>query len=407
MNGAESLNYQVIREDGATKYARRLNAVSPQTEGEYLLEVLDGAPSAGNAFEAFTRDLATVSLLGHPCVLEVAEVATLADGALVVISELPADGLRLSQLIAEGRALTPSAALDIIAGLGDALDAAAERGISHGAVNADHVILAGGELGTPRLHGFRQRALREPRLKFGDLRVRDLRDLAKLGELLLTPPELRTSAPTRSFGTPAGVSRVIARALGEDGFGQAAAFVAALQSALERDPDGRSVSLARSDWAIQLPRRKPRTPRLATGLIAGCALSLLGLFAMFQVRHRWNLVPDDLQPEPTPVVAAEPVVAKPIAAVPTAIPVAVPAATPVAVPAATPVAVPAETPAAVPAAAPAPPAKIIAANSSSRRTRALRDMVWSDRAGRMVPVYENVAPDAPRSAEPPAGGLAP
>jgi hypothetical protein len=415
MNGAESLKYQVVGDEGETRYARRLHALSPQTEGLYLIEVLEGAPSAGNAFQAFTRDLATVSLLGHPCVLEVAEVATLADGSLVVISELPPDGLRLSQVVAEGRELSPSAALDIVAGVGDALDAAAERGIAHGAVNVDHVILAGGELGTPRLHGFRQRALREPRLRFVDLRVRDVRDLAKMAELLLTPAELRTSAATRSFGTPAGVSRVITRALGENRFQRAGDFVAALQSSLERDPDGRSVSLVRSDWAIQLPRRRRRAPRLATGIVAGCALSLLGLFAMFQVRHRWTILPEDpaaaamlaerarAEPVPAPVPAgAAPVVASaaPVVASPAPV-VAEPVAEPV--PAA---------PVAAPAAVPAPKvvsvgARGVVANVERKRPRAARDMVWSDHAGRLVPVYENVAQEPPHSAGPPAGGLAP
>src|SRR5882757_1698081 len=154
----DSHNYRVIREDRPTALAQVFEATHPDRAGRLLVEILSGGASAGSALEAFERDIARVSLLGHPCMLEVLDLGALEDGTPVVISEYP-DGVALPRWLERQRTAPVADALDVIEGLADALTAAHDCGVSHGVLRPEQVYLAkdGGKLGLPKLRGFGQR----------------------------------------------------------------------------------------------------------------------------------------------------------------------------------------------------------------------------------------------------------
>src|SRR5256885_12170447 len=129
----DSHNYRVVREERPTTLAQLFEATHPDRKGRLLVEVLSAGVSSGPALEAFERDIAAVSLLGHPCVLEVLDLGALADGTPVVISEYP-EGVSLPRWLDRERVAPDDDALEVIAGLAEALTAAHECGISHGAL---------------------------------------------------------------------------------------------------------------------------------------------------------------------------------------------------------------------------------------------------------------------------------
>src|SRR5205814_3093199 len=113
---------------------------------------------------AFEREVVTLSLLGHPCLLEAVDMAALPDGTPVVVSGLP-QGVSLARWLHERRRMTAPAALDLIKRIAEALALAHDRGLSHGCVISENVFLAvdaRGGPGIPKVHGFRQRQLCEP-----------------------------------------------------------------------------------------------------------------------------------------------------------------------------------------------------------------------------------------------------
>src|SRR5256885_1754094 len=115
--------YRVIREERPTAFARVYEATRTDQPGRFLIEVLDAFAVADEALAAFERELTAVSLLAHPCVLEVLELGALADGTPVVVAPLP-EGVSLARWLDEGRAARPAAALEVIGGLAAALTAA-------------------------------------------------------------------------------------------------------------------------------------------------------------------------------------------------------------------------------------------------------------------------------------------
>jgi hypothetical protein len=314
MTTADSEDYEVVQEEGGTPFARQYQARHPAYPGVVLIEILTDAPKMGARFTAFERELVTLSLVGHTCVLEAADLATMPDGTPVVVSPLP-EGVGLARWLEDRRPLTVEDALDVLAGIAEALSLAHERGLSHGCVCAENVFLAvdeGGGIGAPKLHGFRQRRLITGKSDGDDFRA-DVRALARLAEQLLTPPELRTTgvnflrapgsgqvatgagwlAPggRRSFGTAPGVASVVAHARGDKGFASPHALVDALVIAVRADetPERaitiRSAPISRETAVVTEPGPREfslarRRAPLVIGLLAGSALSLLAMFAL-------------------------------------------------------------------------------------------------------------------------------
>jgi serine/threonine-protein kinase len=385
----DSHNYRVVREDRPTALAQVFEATHPDRPGRLLVEILNGWVGASAALEAFERDIATVSLLGHPCVLEVLDLGALSDGTPVVISEHP-DGVTLSRWLERKRIAPIAAALDVIAGLAEALTAAHECGVSHGLLSPEQVYLAkdSGGIGLPKLRGFGQRwldASAGPRAAAGTARpssdeiAEDVRALAAIAELLLSPPDRRGVADGLGFGTTPAVAEVIrnASAGGEDGFASPRAFAAALFIAAESEPE--PVREALVPAAVRALVRWPQTPRLAIGLAAGVSLSLVIAVTAAVVSE-----------------VATPVHARSLAAlnVATAPPVSGTRTREPAVPAA-------RSPAAVAVAFPAP-ATVTSAGSKTppvptireprRSSSALRGVVWSDQHQGLVSAHERSKP---------------
>lgn len=282
----DSHNYRVVREDRPTPLAQVFEATHPDRGGRLLVEISNGgASSSSAALEAFERDIATVSLLGHPCVLEVLDLGALSDGTPVVISEYP-DGVTLSRWLERRRIAPVADALDAITGLAEALTAAHECGVSHGVLGAEQVYLAKdrGGIGLVKLRGFGQRWLAPSvvppsapgaaRPSSGEI-AEDVRALAAIAELLLSPPDLRGVADGLGFGTTPGMAEVIrnASAGGDEGFASPRAFAAALFSAAQYEEEPAREALVPA--AMRALVRWPQTPRLAIGVAAGVSLSLI------------------------------------------------------------------------------------------------------------------------------------
>jgi hypothetical protein len=380
----DSHNYRVVREDRPTPLAQVFEATHPDRPGRLLVEILNGGVGASAALEAFERDIAAVSLLGHPCVLEVLDLGALSDGTPVVISEYP-DGVTLSRWLERKRSAPLADALDVIAGLADALTAAHECGVSHGVVGPEQVYLAKDSrgIGLPKLRGFGQRwldAAAVPVAVAGTARpsadeiAEDVRALAAIAELLLSPPDRRGAADGLGFGTAPAVAEVIrnASAGGDDGFASPRAFAAALFAAAESEPE--PVREALVPAAVKALVRWQQTPRLAIGLAAGVSLSLVIAVTATVVSE-----------------VATPVHARSLAGLQVATPPPVPVlrnSVPTA-PARPAVAFPA--PATVTAtAAKTPPVPII--REPRRASSARRGLVWSDQHQGLVSAHEASKP---------------
>lgn len=147
--------YQLVRRLRATPQVQSYEARHPRRPGRFLVEVL-GSLREGPAREAFERDLAAISQLRHPYMLQTLELSQLPDGTPIVVSELP-DGPTLQDRLEGGVVAPLPAVLALIDALAQALQAAQARGVTHGTLDAGSVFLVpnvGAALGIPRLHGF-------------------------------------------------------------------------------------------------------------------------------------------------------------------------------------------------------------------------------------------------------------
>jgi hypothetical protein len=290
MSIIDSHTYRVVREDRPTAVAQVYEATHPEQPGRLLVEVLSAGMSSPPALAACERDIAAVSLLSHPCVLEVLDVGALPDGTPVVISEYP-EGISLTRWLEEGRSAADADAVEVIVGLAEALTAAHDAGISHGSLRAEQVYLVrDGKrgLGLPKLRGFGQRwlnpntgALPAAGVSAEDI-AEDIRALASIAELLFTPPSLRGTVEGLGFDTAPPVAAVLRNACagGDDGFASPRAFAAALAAAVQSEEDAPDRSRALVPDTIRALVQWRKAPHLAIGLAAGASLSLvIALFA--------------------------------------------------------------------------------------------------------------------------------
>ena len=148
--------YQLVRRLGATPQVQSYEAKHPRRPGRFLVEVLGCLRGEGPAREAFERDLAAISQLRHPYMLQALELSQLPDGTPIMVSELP-DGQTLQVWLDRGAVAPLPSVLGLIDALAQALQAAHARGVTHGTLDAASVFLIpnmGSGLGIPRLHGF-------------------------------------------------------------------------------------------------------------------------------------------------------------------------------------------------------------------------------------------------------------
>jgi hypothetical protein len=224
----------------------------------YLVEVLDGLVGLPAALAAFERDVGLASSPPHPYVLPVHEMSYLPDGTPLAVSELP-EGQTLEHWLAGNPQLSQITAVGLVMALADVLTEMHERGVSHGALSPDQVLLVAREgcaVGLPRLHGFGfgwlrgasdrrmelpdaiADALRRSRKRIAQAeRGADLAALATLARRLMAAAAW--AAPDEEDGDVLGgrrrVAMVLSRALRPDAlesFATPLSFAMALESAL-------------------------------------------------------------------------------------------------------------------------------------------------------------------------------
>jgi hypothetical protein len=123
--------HRVLGRRAAVKVLRRGLATSPQMTAR------------------FVREAQLVNLIGHPDIVDVYDIGTLADGRPFCVMELLA-GRSLASLLAERAPLDPAEALSLLAPVCAALHAAHGAGVVHRDVKASNVfVLAEG--GAPRV----------------------------------------------------------------------------------------------------------------------------------------------------------------------------------------------------------------------------------------------------------------
>jgi hypothetical protein len=294
--------YDVIGQTRAAPLPLIYELETPDDDARVSIEVLGQGARSGPWRQAFERDVAIVSLLRPECALEVLDISDLPDGTSVMTSALPA-GESLACWLDEGRTATPDQVLEVVTGLAQGLHAAHERGVSHGAITADAVMLATSTqhpMGVPRLRGFGQRWLRAavqpgsqpptssemgaPTSRASRSAISgDVAALALLAERLLTSPELRDATGGRSFGTSPAVTAVIAAAVDRDGpYRSPLNLAAALAKAIAADAASDDPT---PDLDIQPVRRASRSSLLMAGL-AAAFVSVAGIQVMKAFRQQ-------------------------------------------------------------------------------------------------------------------------
>jgi serine/threonine protein kinase len=401
MDSFDSHNYRVVREDRPTAIAQVYEATHAERPGRLLVEVLSAGLITGHRLEAFERDVATITLLDHPCVLEVLDLGALSDGTPVVISDYP-EGTTLARWLEEDLVASPDEAIEIVTGLAEALTAAHQSGVTHGVLRADQVYLvkdAGGGLGIPKLRGFGQRWLSpsttppdpSPAGPSPEELADDVRALARIAEVLLTPPKLRGDNEGMAFDAAPASVEVLRTALagGHEGFGfpTPRAFALALTTAFHPPALDRSRSESRALVlaGVRALTRWRQAPKLAVGLAAGVSISVLLALVVGLMSQS---PPVEARSAPGGATGTAPVEVPVVSAPAAPDPAGPPAITGMVTFPAIAVVTPAR-PHAVATITPARPA-----------SSALRSVVWSDSEHALITVDEHGVPLPPRGANP-------
>jgi hypothetical protein len=329
MKISRSDRYELVRRLPTDSRFLCYQAVHPRRPGRFVVHILNGANETPDALAAYERDASAVASMRHPYILQIVELAALPDGTPVMVSELP-DGQTLATWLRAGHVATPGAVARLVAALADALAAAHARGVSHGALGADNVFLvAGGRaaedagedraLGLPKLQGFGLGCLRNAAAPIGTEEAGrqpssggapagDLADLSALAERLLMPPALDETAGDRTFFLRPRVAAVLARARGwerEEPFESPTAFAAALATALEEEDATVAGATKRRTvtagaGADNEPRRRQRLVGFTAAVVTAAAA------AAFIVGGRFDVSPRALAALPAAWLSAAP-----------------------------------------------------------------------------------------------------
>jgi serine/threonine protein kinase len=141
--GASAGDYLVERFLGAGAmgdvYAGRHPVIGKRVAIKVLKRELAASPEAA---ERFIREAQAVNQIDHPNVIDVFGFGRLDDGRLYLVMDL-VDGRSLRKAVQDGP-LAVDAALDVLAQIADALDAAHARGVVHRDLKPDNVMLTNG-----------------------------------------------------------------------------------------------------------------------------------------------------------------------------------------------------------------------------------------------------------------------
>jgi serine/threonine-protein kinase len=164
-----SERYELVRRIRVASFFQSYEAMHPRRPGRFMLDVFTGMDTNAERPRAFLRDAARVSSLRHPHILQMLELSTMPDGTPIVVSELP-PGQTLEAWLGAGHVPSVRTVIKWIGALAEAVDAAHDAGVVHGAIRADQVFLVEatvGGLGLPKLKGFGLEWLRSPRSSGG------------------------------------------------------------------------------------------------------------------------------------------------------------------------------------------------------------------------------------------------
>jgi serine/threonine-protein kinase len=159
-----SERYELVRRIRVASFFQSYEAMHPRRPGRFMLDVFTGMDTNAERPRAFLRDAARVSSLRHPHILQMLELSTMPDGTPIVVSELP-PGQTLEAWLGAGHVPSVRTVIKWIGALAEAVDAAHDAGVVHGAIRADQVFLVEatvGGLGLPKLKGFGLEWLRSP-----------------------------------------------------------------------------------------------------------------------------------------------------------------------------------------------------------------------------------------------------
>ena len=281
MSNAATQRYLLAQRLPADPPTLAFQASHPARPGQFRIDILAGLEPL--AQQAYLRDQEAVAALQHPHILPLVETASMPDGTAICVSRWPGTpASTLQGRLDAGAPLAPEAALGLITAVADALAAAHARGLSHGRLRADQILLPrDGEAGGPWLFGFGARH------RLGDVSPSatdceaDLFDLANVAEQLLLPGAFAPAGEGRpSFGPVVeGILDRARQGSSETSFQSPLAFALALTLAVESAPPSPASSALDSEGALPMAavgrKRRRHWVGLGVGAVAGAALTAL------------------------------------------------------------------------------------------------------------------------------------
>ena len=139
--GAELAGYRIERFIARGGMGSVYEATQLSLDRRVALKFISGGLGVDDRFrERFRREARSAAAIDHPNILPVYEAGELDDGRLFLAMRL-VDGPDLSSLLKERGPLDASQTIEILSQVGDALDAAHERGLVHRDVKPANVML--------------------------------------------------------------------------------------------------------------------------------------------------------------------------------------------------------------------------------------------------------------------------
>ncbi|MDQ3297556.1 MAG: serine/threonine protein kinase, partial [Myxococcota bacterium] len=146
--GVKAGDYVVEQQLGAGAMGEVYAGIHPMIGKRVAIKVLKRSlASSAEAAERFVREARAVNQVDHPNVIDVFAFGRLDDGRLYLVMDL-VEGRSLRSVLQDGPLDVPTA-LDVLAQIAQALDAAHHRGVVHRDLKPDNVMISGSP---PKVH---------------------------------------------------------------------------------------------------------------------------------------------------------------------------------------------------------------------------------------------------------------